>query len=158
MRSDLDSPTHQSSSTCYFSYVPSPSTHFSVETPYAAPTAAQSFNTVSDPLNPLLAFRELAPTYQASSAMDSSKLLQLQTSAAHGRPAAQPVQHRSSVSSSNSDSSDCSASSGRNSPVPQNVCCARCRRTSIGFSGMVKIGMNLFYCNHCATMVGYGGE
>jgi hypothetical protein len=158
MRSDLDSPAYPCSSTCYFSYVPSPSTHFSLETPNATPTAAYSFNTVSDPLNPLLAIRELSPTYQLSSTMDSSKLLQLQTNAAHSRPAAQPVQHRSSISSSNSNFSDSSVPSGRNSPVPQNICCARCRRTSIGFSGMVKFGVNLFYCNHCATMVGYGAE
>jgi late competence protein required for DNA uptake (superfamily II DNA/RNA helicase) len=35
------------------------------------------------------------------------------------------------------------------------LCCCRCRRESHGHSGMFQFGTNLYYCSHCAKMVGY---
>lgn len=137
-----------SSPACYFSIaIPDSSTHFSVETPSTTPLLAYSPDSFSDPSNPLLAYRPLSQPYpsyyQMPSSPDASKVLQLQTQAAHSRPA--------SMSPTNSSS----GSSGSNSPIPANLCCCRCRRESIGHSGMVRFGTNLHYCNHCASMVGY---
>lgn len=133
---------------CYFS-LPLSSTHFSVETPNSPPLQDYTPDTYSDPSNPLLAFRDLSLHCQMSPTVDASRLLQLQTAAAH-RPAAQPLQHSSSTSSTNSDSS---MNSGGSSPSSSMLCCCRCRRES--GSGMVQFGTNLYYCNHCAKMTGY---
>ncbi|KAF2476513.1 uncharacterized protein BDR25DRAFT_300486 [Lindgomyces ingoldianus] len=82
--------------------------------------------------------------------MDASKLLQLQTAAAHSHSIPKPLQQSASSSKSND-----SASSKTATPSPPVLCCSRCRRTSTGSSGMVSFGTNLFYCSHCASMVGY---
>ncbi|KAF2271086.1 hypothetical protein CC78DRAFT_563647 [Lojkania enalia] len=142
------------SPTCYFSIAPVPSAaHFSVETPSTTPLSHYCAETFAEPTNPLLALRPLPVQYHPSSAvMEASKLLQLQTAAAHARPSARPVQ--SSVSTSTSSTSSAS-SSQCSSPPPLMLCCARCRRSAVGPSGMVKFGTNLYYCTHCADMVGY---
>ncbi|KAF2110140.1 hypothetical protein BDV96DRAFT_584434 [Lophiotrema nucula] len=152
MLSDLDLPSYSSTSspTDYFSIVPSPSTPFSVETPSLSPLSNYSSDIFPDPANPLLAFREVSPYQQTASSMDASEVLQLQTAAAHSRPTATPMQHSTSTSSNSSASS-----MGSNSPSPPMLCCARCRRSSAGHSGMVRFGTNLYYCSHCASMVGY---
>jgi hypothetical protein len=143
-------------SDCYFSITVHPSSHFSVETPSTSPQSEYSAHTRADPLNPLLAARHLSEAM--SSPADASRLLQLQTQAAH-RPSAEPLQRpdRNSVSPSNSsDSSDSSRSASSNSRAstksPQ-LCCCRCRRESL--AGMFQFGQNNHYCSHCARMVGY---
>jgi hypothetical protein len=151
-------------SPCYFSVaVPASSAHFSIETPSTTPVSEYSPHTFADPNNPLLAFRQTPPT--PSEAMsypgDASRLLQLQTAAAH-RPAADPLQPRGSVSSthsssslsSSSDSSSSSSSSSRsNSGPPLTISCCRCRRDCL--VGMIQFGTNIHYCSHCARMTGY---
>jgi hypothetical protein len=134
---------------CYFSIAVHPSSHFSVETPSPSPFTEFPKHTFADPTNPLLASR---PALQSmSSPADASRLLQLQTQAAH-RPTAEPLQHRSSVSPSNSDSSHSSRSSSSATSHAQLSCC-RCRRESL--QGMFQFGTNIYYCSHCAKMVGY---
>jgi hypothetical protein len=131
-----------SSPTCYFS-LPAALVHYSIETPLSTPLAAYSTETGSDPTHPLLALRRPSLEDHMTSSSDASKLLQLQTAAAH-RPAAVPMQHSNSNSSSNS-------TSGMSSPSM--LCCCRCRRES--GSGMIQFATNLYYCNHCARMTGY---
>jgi len=130
---------------CYFS-IP-PAGHFSLETPLISPTSEYQHCTPSDPSKPLLARRSSSSWYMSNSC-DASRLLQLQTAAAH-RPSAEPLhQQATSTSSSNSNSSTSSCSMA--SPQP---CCCRCRRESYG--NMFQIGTNRYYCSHCARMTGY---
>jgi hypothetical protein len=60
-----------------------------------------------------------------------------------------------SATSSSSGSSSRSSSSDSGAFTPTDLCCARCRRTSQGTSGMVQFGTNLYYCSHCASITGY---
>ncbi|KAF2034352.1 hypothetical protein EK21DRAFT_56673 [Setomelanomma holmii] len=135
---------------CYFSIAGPPSAHFSIETPSVTPISEYSPHTFADPSNPLLAFRPTALESMSSSS-DASRLLQLQTSAAN-RPSTELLQHRASVSSSNSSDS---ISSSRSSSVMSHstLSCCRCRRESL--TGMIQFGTNIYYCSHCARMVGY---
>ncbi|CAO2657431.1 Nn.00g035570.m01.CDS01 [Neocucurbitaria sp. VM-36] len=142
MTADLhtpESPVHEPA--CYFSILPSSTAHFSVETP-SLPTLEYSPYTAADPINPLLAFRP-APPLHMSSPSDASRLLQLQTSAAH-RPSPEPLQQRASSTSSSSSNSSMSS---------QSLFCCRCRRDCL--TGMYQIGTNRYYCSHCAKMTGY---
>ncbi|KAF2254820.1 hypothetical protein BU26DRAFT_514662 [Trematosphaeria pertusa] len=152
MYSDYINPDTSSSPACYFSILPASSSHFSVETPSTTPLSDYSPDVYSDPSHPLLAFRHIPHECHMSSTADVSRLLQLQTAAAH-RPAAQPLQHSASASSSDSESSS-RASSTYSSSSPSMLCCCRCRRES-GTNAMVQFGTNLYYCNHCAKMTGY---
>lgn len=128
-----------SDSTCYFSIVPSPSTHYSTETPIPTPlqVACYSSEVFSDPSNPLLAIRYHQVVHPLAD-MESSNLLQLQTGVAHG----------SRSSSSTPPQSNCSS-------PPQELVCVRCRRTCYG--NVVKFGKSSYqvYCRHCADMVGF---
>ncbi|KAH7402509.1 hypothetical protein BKA66DRAFT_404260 [Pyrenochaeta sp. MPI-SDFR-AT-0127] len=131
---------------CYFSIVPPAAAHFSVESPNLTPLSDYSPYTPSDPSHPLLAFRPSPPLHM-SSPPDASRLLQLQTAAAH-RPAAEPLQHRASSTSSSSSNSSASSMTSSSS-----ICCSRCRRECL--VGMYQIGTNRYYCSHCARMTGY---
>ncbi|KAK0515901.1 hypothetical protein JMJ35_001935 [Cladonia borealis] len=103
--------------------------------------------------------------------MSASSLLQLQTRAAHPaprRPGSQPAQdtRRTSSASSNgsiasavSSSSRSSLDSASSAPMAPQVC-SRCHRSvsldsNMPTAGGIKIGINSYYCNRCATMVGY---
>lgn len=151
-----DSPCSLSSSTtCYFSlptsHIACSLAYFSVETPLTTPLSTYCPDTDSDPSHPLLAVRRLSLEAHMPASPEASKLLQLQTAAAH-RPAAQPLQQSSSTSSN--DSSSASASSmGSKSPAASTICCCRCRRECD--SGMIQFATNLYYCSHCARMTGY---
>jgi hypothetical protein len=145
---------------CYFSIaVPaSSSSHFSTETPDITPLSEYTPHTYSDPTHPLLALRQ-TPLDFMSSPPDASRVLQLQTQAAH-RPAAEPLQHSSAStatptnSSSSNNSRSSSTSSSRSSPMsPTQLSCCRCRRESL--MGMIQFSTNIYYCSHCARMVGY---
>ncbi|KAL6150970.1 hypothetical protein ACJBU6_09970 [Exserohilum turcicum] len=122
---------------CYFSIVPA--AHFSVETPTQSP--------VSEPV---------PPSFMSASA-DASRVLQLQTDAAH-RPAADPLQPQHRASSASSDASNCSSSSSSSASSsglssPATLSCCRCRRECL--ANMYQIGTNRYYCSHCARMTGY---
>lgn len=147
MTADLASPDscHREPS-CYFS-IPSAG-HYSLEIPLTSPASDyQQQQTPSESFNPLLACRALLPLYM-SNPCDASRLLQLQTAAAH-RPTAEPLQHRASSTSSSGSNSSTSNYSMASSPP----CCCRCRRESYG--NMFQIGTNRYYCSHCARMTGY---
>jgi len=101
-----------------------------------------------------------------TSTMNASSFLQLQTQAAHKarRPSLKPVQSSASVTSSrgaDSDSSRRSSSESASSVSTDHARCSRCHRgVSIDGSfpammGAVNIGMNSYYCQRCATVVGY---
>ncbi|XPS71239.1 hypothetical protein M3J09_003427 [Ascochyta lentis] len=135
---------------CYFTLPLSPS-HYSDETPQLSPHSEYCSVTWANPTNPLLAHRSLP---MASSAADASRLLQLQTQAAH-RPSTQPLQPAGSPSPSTSNSSMSSQRSSISMSPSNALCCCRCRRESHGHSGMFQYGTNLYYCSHCAKMVGY---
>jgi hypothetical protein len=144
-----------SSTTCYFTYIPSPATHFSVETPLT-PLGAYTPDISPDPLNPLLAFRQPSLEYLSPPSMDASKLLQLQTAAAHSRPSATPLQQIGIMSSTSSSNSSQSSLQSPSTTIPTlSWCCARCRRTCYSADHVVQFGTNLFYCSHCASMTGY---
>ncbi|KAF1913753.1 hypothetical protein BDU57DRAFT_520753 [Ampelomyces quisqualis] len=136
---------------CYFTIaVPASSAHFSTETPSISPVSEYTHHTYAEPTNPLLALRQTPPK-PMSSPPDASRLLQLQTSAAH-RPGAEPLQSSSSASSTTSN--DTSSSSRRSSALSSSVLsCCRCRRESL--MGMIQFSTNTYYCSHCARMVGY---
>jgi len=144
---------------CYFSIVvPSSSSHFSIKTPDITPVSEYSPHTFAEPTNPLLAIRPVpaSPLELMSKSGDASRLLQLQTAAAHQvhRPAAEPLQPRGSSGSSSSSSTSSNSSSRSSSATsPSTICCCRCRRESL--IGMIQFGTNIHYCSHCARMVGY---
>jgi hypothetical protein len=136
---------------CYFT-LPVSTSHYSDETPQpTSPQPEYSSDTWASSTNPLLAHRSLP---MASASADASHLLQLQTQAAH-RPSTQPLQPNGSPSPSNSDSSMSSQRSSISMSPSNPLCCCRCRRESHGHSGMFQFGTNLYYCSHCAKMVGY---
>jgi len=138
---------------CYFSYNPHPSDHWSVETPLPSPSFREEV--VPDPHNPLLAARPLSGLLTPQT-MDASRLLQLQTAAAHpqsSRPKPQPHQDVLDVSY-DSSSSRSSFSSDSTSSTPPNVCCSRCQTT---YGRMVAYSINSYYCARCAKLTGYGG-
>lgn len=153
---------------CYFTYTPPGQEHFSDETPSCSPTSSSpDEQPLSDPANPLLAYRE-PYTRHTPAASPMSNFMQAQTSAAHGhqpsRPRPYPVQNVLHVTSDDSTSSDSGPSSkssldfGMASP-PELVRCSRCQRTPsldirTGQSNMVQYGLNLWYCSRCACMVG----
>ncbi|UPX13905.1 uncharacterized protein EKO05_0004400 [Ascochyta rabiei] len=137
-------------SSCYFT-LPASHSHYSDETPQLSPHTEYCSVTWPNPTNPLLAHRSLP---MASPGADASRLLQLQTQAAH-RPCTQPLQPAGSSSPSNSNSSMSSQRSSVSMSSPSVLCCCRCRRESFGHSGMFQYGTNLYYCSHCARMVGY---
>ncbi|KAF2132371.1 hypothetical protein P153DRAFT_364777 [Dothidotthia symphoricarpi CBS 119687] len=151
---------HITDTVCYFS-IPllEPNSHFSSETPSTSPVFEFTSSTTPDPINPLLAYRSARALM--SSPIDASRLLQLQTDAAH-RPSPEPLQSSaSSISSNNSSSSSSSSGSNSNMPSPRSSissspapCCCRCRREH-GHSSMFQFGTNLYYCGHCAKMTGY---
>lgn len=159
---------------CYFSINPTPyandyTNHYSYETPCSSPTlSSASFDTPSDPYNPLLAYRQNRPT---SPSMSSSPM-QLQTAASHGahpsRPSPQPVQnvlHVTSDDSATSSSSSEDDSISSYDPMQSYSClstarCSRCQRTGsldpqTGNSNMLQYGLNLWYCTRCAGIVGF---
>jgi hypothetical protein len=140
--------------TCYFSIAPSYN-HFSVETPSTSPLSAYLADSIADPAHPLLAYRSLPSSSPTTTAMDASKLLQMQTQAANVRPSAQYMQHSSSSSSHNSNSSSHPPSGSCSPTMEPMVCCSRCRRSSTSQNNMVPFGTNLYYCRHCASMVGF---
>ncbi|KAF1365979.1 hypothetical protein EJ07DRAFT_92663 [Lizonia empirigonia] len=135
---------------CYFT-IPVSTSHYSDETPQPSPNSEYSSTTWASPTNPLLTHRSVP---MASPGVDASRLLQLQTQAAH-RPSTQPLQPSGSPSPSNSNSSMSSQRSSISLPPSNPLCCCRCRRESHGHSGMFQYGTNLYYCSHCAKMVGY---
>lgn len=135
---------------CYFT-IPVSTSHYSDETPGLSPLSGYTSHTYASPTNPLLAHRILP---MASPGAEASRLLQLQTQAAH-RPSTQPLQPTTSPSPSNSASSMSSQRSSFSISPSNPLCCCRCRRESHGHSGMFQFGTNLYYCSHCAKMVGY---
>lgn len=136
---------------CYFT-LPVSTSHYSDETPQTSPYSEYMSATWASPSNPLLAHR---PLPMANLGIDASRFLQLQTQAAH-RPSSQPLQPASSPSPSNSDSSMSSKRGSISMSPAAALCCCRCRRESHGHSsGMFQFGTNLYYCSHCARMVGY---
>jgi len=140
------SPSTPSLQSCYFTYLPQSSAdHWSTETPLESPQLPS--NVKPDSHNPFLAARppvQLSPLPQYT--MDVSKLMQLQSAAAHG-----------SLDTSSSRSS--STSSGRSStysenvtPVIQDKSCSRCQTT---YGSFVSYSLNSYYCTRCAKLVGY---
>lgn len=158
--------SHPCQPVCYFSIPRIQSNdhtpHFSDETPSASP--ALHADTPSDPSNPLLASQTI-PTYLLMPYnMDASRLLQLQTAAAYAsqRPSPTTLQGCQPSSSSSSSSSRSSSSDASMSARPslELYRCSRCHRaSSLGSSpgNMMPIGINNYYCNRCAAIVGYGG-
>ncbi|KAK3629476.1 hypothetical protein LTR56_018015 [Elasticomyces elasticus] len=165
-------PNTEDSQPCYFTIAPKTTTHFSDETPsYWSPTCTPSEPTPASSTNPLLA-HQIASTPWTSA---MSSFMQTQTSAAHGRttnrPSPRPIQNvlhvtnsdEDSNSSDGNDSSDGSADGpdacfGMASPL-EAARCSRCQRTpsldvKSGKSNMLRYGLNLWYCNRCATIVG----
>lgn len=164
-------------SICYFSLEPAAfDNHFSSETPLHSPVSNRT-ETSADPSNPLLARRNSEVLFTPVSPLlnAASTILQMQTAAAHGRgqsrPQPFPVQNVLHVTSDDWSSSDSSSSGTSSSPASTTPAfesakssldlarCSRCQRTpsidvKTGKSNMVQYGMNSWYCNRCAAMVG----
>jgi hypothetical protein len=133
---------------CYFSIAPSPTS-----SPASSPLSGYYHpETPSDPSHPLLALRQPPDSepFRTRIIMDASKLLQIQTEAAY-RSRGQSSQ------TGRSGSSSVSSASSTQSPLSPNgtVYCLRCRQEALA-ERMVKFGINLYYCSHCASMTGYG--
>ncbi|CAD0094190.1 unnamed protein product [Aureobasidium vineae] len=151
---------------CYFSIQHNKYSSHNDETPLTTPFTPPGENIVSDPSNPLLAYRpclQSPSTTQTRSRMDS--LLQLQTQVAHiapsRRPQPQPLQNVLAVSDDSSES-DGSSSSSNSVHSPMEVArCSRCHRsqsidlTTGKAANMVAYGLNSFYCLRCANITGY---
>ena len=150
---------------CYFSIQHNKYHSYNDETPLKTPFTPPGENIVSDPSNPLLAYRpclQSPSTTQPRSGMDS--LLQLQTQVAHipppRRPQPRPLQNVLVVSDDLSE--DSSSSSQRTMQSPMEVArCSRCHRSqSIDAStgkadNMIAYGLNSFYCLRCANITGF---
>lgn len=157
-------PSSRSPQPCYFSISPPSYNHFSTETPCYSPTFTET-ETPADPNNPFLAYREphtLSPP-TSPAAIDFSNFLQMQTAAAHGqstsRPRPHPVQNVLHVTSDDYFGSDSSSSTDSNKSSLDLARCSRCQRTpsinaTTSKNNMVQYGLNLWYCNRCASMVG----
>jgi hypothetical protein len=142
---------------------PAFSNHFTLPTstsyyPYEIPQTSFTpwldcpLHTRTDLCKPLLVQKQsLMSTPDAA----VSRLLQLQTQAAY-RASTQPLQFGNGSSSTASDSSVTTVRSSM-STSPSTLCCCRCR-CEHGHSGMFQLGTNLYYCSHCAKMVGLGAE
>ena len=153
-------------SSCYFSIIPSQHS-YNDETPLSTTSCyTPGENVVSDPSNPLLAYRPSQSRQRTStnSRMEVPSLLQLQTQVAHSptpkRPQPRPLQNVLAVSD---DSNMCSSSPLSNSPI-ELARCSRCQRSqSIDMNtgtatNMVSYGLNLFYCTRCANIVGFSSR
>ncbi|KAK6001469.1 hypothetical protein QM012_002800 [Aureobasidium pullulans] len=152
---------------CYFSIQHTNHSSYNDETPLTTPFTPPGDNIVSDPSNPLLAYRpclQSLSTTQTRTRMDS--LLQLQTQVAHipppRRPQPQPLQNVLAVSDDLSESDGSSSSSQGLVISPMEIArCSRCHRTqSIDMStgkaaNMVAYGLNSFYCLRCANITGF---
>lgn len=165
---------------CYFSLTnPTTTIVSSLDTPPTSPEY-DSFDgalVTPDPSHPLLAIcsspvSKVTPSIQRPK-MDVSKLLQLQTKAAHPqqmRPQPRPLQDVLHVSNdffdNNSDDSITSNESDLSAPAcaSQSIFayarCSRCQRrpsvdANTGRHNMIEYGLNLFYCTRCANMVGF---
>jgi hypothetical protein len=152
----------------YFAYQPlAYSSHFSEETPLSSPGfTASNDSTLSDPCNPLLAQRLTQSPSLSTSPRMAANVLQLQTGAAYSssgsgsassRPAVRPTQNLLGLDNS-SDGSDTSIVDGRTSSE-EYARCSRCQRTPsvdvrTGQWNMISYGLNLWYCNRCAALVG----
>jgi len=141
------SPLASNTHSCYFTYLPpSSANHWSTETPLESPQLPS--NVRPDPHNPFLAAREppaqLSPLPQYT--MDVSRLMQLQSAAAHGSA------DNSSSRSSSTSSGRSSASSESVTPVIQGKSCSRCQTT---YGSFVSYALNSYYCTRCAKLVGY---
>lgn len=152
---------HTTRQSDYFSISPLNHTHhydhFSTESPCCSPALSPT-EVTSFAQHPLLARRE-----SISYTMPAASLLQLQTSAAHGSSSPSRPQHIQNVlhvTSDDSTSSDSSKSSVSSSySTPEFARCSRCQRTpsidyKTGKSNMITYGLNSYYCNRCAGMVG----
>jgi hypothetical protein len=151
------SPTSSSQikeSLCYFTYTPSPSNHWSLETPLPSPDLAASVT--ADPNSPLLALR--IPLLSPSQTMEASKLFQLQTAAAHPQRSKpqllQDVFEVSDPSIRGRASSESSSSSLSSSSSNARRVCFRCQTT---YGEFVQYSLNSYYCTRCAKITGYGG-
>ena len=154
---------------CYFSIPPRQSSYYD-ETPMTTPFTPPNEEILSDPSNPLLAYRpalQSPPSEIRKATMDASSLLQLQTQAAHvpalRRPQPQPLQNVLAVSDEATTPNDDSYSSAVHtlqSPI-ELARCSRCHRSqSIDMAtgkaaNMVSYGLNSFYCTRCASIVGF---
>ncbi|KAF2172106.1 hypothetical protein M409DRAFT_62915 [Zasmidium cellare ATCC 36951] len=146
---------------CYFTITPPSYDHFSVETPYCSPTFCPDDCTPAYSQHPLLASRELfSPLHDLDHPKATTSLMSMQTSAAHGapRPKIYPMQNVLHVTSDDSTSSSGSNNSSYGSS-PELARCSRCQRTPsvdvrTGKNNMVQYGLNLWYCNRCAALVG----
>ena len=145
-------PNLQPQSLCYFTYTPSHSSdHWSVETPIPSP--APSPGVVADPHNPLLAVRVPHYLLTPPQTMDASRLLQLQTAAAHQAPQRpKPQPHQDVLDVSDDSMPGSSSSSNSLSSLPH--VCSRCQTS---FGQFVAFALNSYYCTRCAKIVGYGG-
>lgn len=151
---------------CYFSIQHSKYSSYNDETPLTTPFTPPGENIVSDPSNPLLAYRpclQSPSTTQTRSGMES--LLQLQTQVAHipasRRPQPQPLQNVLAVSDDLFESDRSSSSQGTMQSPMEVARCSRCHRsqsidTSTGkAANMISYGLNSFYCLRCANITGY---
>ncbi|KEQ92725.1 hypothetical protein AUEXF2481DRAFT_7461 [Aureobasidium subglaciale EXF-2481] len=152
---------------CYFSIQHNQHSSYNDETPLTTPFSPSGENVVSDPSNPLLAYR---PCLQSPSTVTirnrMESLLQLQTQASHipasRRPQPRPLQNVLAIGDDYLDASGHSSSSSGSSQSTMEVArCSRCHRSqSIDMStgkaaNMVSYGLNSFYCLRCANITGF---
>ncbi|TID21025.1 hypothetical protein E6O75_ATG05790 [Venturia nashicola] len=162
--------THNSQQSCYLdqqsgyfgqqsSYFDQQSCYFDQQSSYSNPQSCYSnpqscysnqqsrhFNQ-QDPNNPFLAARPAQPQLTSSQRhhMDVSKLMQLQSAAAHGS---------TNMSSRSSSSNSTRTSSDMGTPVIQDKSCSRCQTT---YGSFIAYSLNSYYCTRCAKMTGYTG-
>lgn len=122
--------------------------------------------TSGEPTASIIFLQSCAQSYSPN-IMSASSFLQLQTRAAHPpkRSQDQPDQHTQVTASCSSSTCDTSPRSSTESTPPQSpfrdfARCSRCRR-SVSVDGSppsmtgVSFGINSYYCQRCANLVGY---
>lgn len=144
----------------YFTILPG---RLANETPLCSPLAIPDGLTTPPAEHPLLAFRP--PTHPPLLSPNmASNFMSVQTTAAHAqlpaRPRPVPMQQDVLWTSSNDSSSSSDSSSESTSQIPVTARCSRCQRTPsvdihTGKSNMISYGLNLWYCNRCAALVGF---
>ncbi|EGP88341.1 uncharacterized protein MYCGRDRAFT_92656 [Zymoseptoria tritici IPO323] len=128
--------------------------HLPADSPYYSPAPSVQVHSLLAP----------RPSITPTSTMASTgSFMQMQTSASHTPSRPQHIQNVLHVTSDDSTSSDSSSSSSANSALyssPEFARCSRCHRaSSIDWKtgqdkNMMRYGLNLWYCNRCASIVG----
>jgi hypothetical protein len=97
----------------------------------------------------------LSPRADASHMQSPAQPPTQRPSASSHQPSSARPRHDSASAATATESTKVASSRSLSFTLPT-LCCSRCRREN-GHASMFQFGKNLYYCSHCARMVGYVG-